>query len=100
MGIELEWLTLFGLCVVGNAVFGVFEVETPWWRRVLKWGLVAGLTAGVYAAAGHWALLAVALPAAVGLAFHFAWCRRHAIHPFRATPRRRYYALRGWEWPE
>jgi hypothetical protein len=49
---------------------------------------------------GHWALLVPALGAAVGVSAHFAWCRRHGIDPVRATPRRRYYELRGWTWPD
>ena len=24
----------------------------------------------------------------------------HGIHPFRATPRRKYYERRGWTWQE
>ena len=100
MGIELEWFTLFALCAAGNAWFGVFETDTPPWRRALKWGLVGLLTWGVYEAAGHWALLAALLPAGAGLAFHFAWCRRNGIDPLDATPRRKYWALRGWEWKE
>ena len=27
-------------------------------------------------------------------------CRKHGIHPLHATPRRRYYELRRWEWKE
>lgn len=100
MGIELEWFLLFALCALGNAVFGVFENETPWWRRTLKWGLVAAATFGVYQVAGHWALLVLAVPATAGLTFHLAYCRKHGIHPVDATPRRRYYELRGWAWPE
>lgn len=100
MGIELELLILFAVCVVGNAFFGIFAAEASRWGRVLKWGLVAGLTAGVHSVAGHWALLVILVPAALGLGFHFTWCRKNGIHPFRATPRRRYYDLRGWEWVE
>ena len=37
-------------------------------------------------------------PAAILRVFHFVWCRRHGIDPLRATPRRRYYELRGWTW--
>jgi len=41
-----------------------------------------------------------ALAAAGGLTVHFMWCRRHGIDPVHATPRRKYYALRGWTWRE
>ena len=30
----------------------------------------------------------------------FWWGRKHSIHPVNATPRRKYYQLRGWDWPE
>ena len=96
----LELAVLLVLCIVGPAVFAVFEVETPAWRKILKWGLVCGLTLGLSRGVGHWALLVPVLLAAAGLAFHWTWCRRHGIHPLRATPRRRYYELRGWTWQE
>lgn len=100
MGIELELGALLGLAVVGPAVFAPFEVETPPWRKLLKWGIVIGATLLVYRWIGHWA---VAVPVGLGVAgtgFHFWWCARHGIDPLRATPRRRYYELRGWERPE
>jgi hypothetical protein len=34
----------------------------------------------------------------LGIAFHCWWCIKNDIHPLRATPRRRYYELRGWDW--
>ena len=100
MGIELELGLLFLLQTIGHSLFARFEVETAAWRKMLKWLLLAGLTVGLYAAVGHWALL---LPAVLGVAggtFHFVWCRRHGIHPLRATPRKKYWELRGWEWTE
>lgn len=100
MGIELEWFCLLIVHIIGTSVFGVFEVETPWWRLALKWSIVAAITFGVYRWAGHWALLAMAIPAIAGTTFHFTWCRRNGIHPWRATPRRKYYELRGWDWVE
>lgn len=99
MGIELELAVLLAIAIVGPAVFAVFEIETPWWRKVLKWSLVCGLTLGLYQVVGHWA---VAFPVGAGLAgaaFHVWWCRKHGIHPLRATPRDRYYRLRGWSGP-
>jgi hypothetical protein len=100
MGIELEWFSLFFLHVLGSSIFGVFEVETPAWRLALKWTIVAATTLGVYQLAGHWALLVMAVPAAAGTIFHFTWCRKNGIDPLKATPRRKYYELRGWKWVE
>jgi hypothetical protein len=99
MGIELELTVLLAIAIFGSSAFAVFEIETPWWRKILKWGIVCGLTLALYRAVGHWAL---ALPIGAGVAgatFHFWWCRKQGIDPIRATPRRRYYELRGWTWP-
>jgi hypothetical protein len=98
MGIELELSVLLAIAIVGPAIFAVFEVETPWWRKALKWTLISAITLAFYAVAGHWAVLFPVAGALAGLGFHFWWCRKQGIDPLRATPRRRYYELRGWEW--
>ena len=93
-----ELVTLLAIAIVGPSVFAPFELETAPARKVLKWALVCGVTLGLALVVGHWA---IAFPVAAGLAgatFHFIWCRRNGIHPLRATPRRRYYELRGWAW--
>lgn len=100
MGIALELAVLLGIAVLGQAVFAAFEVETPAWRKILKWSLVVAGTVGVYQLAGHAALVIPIGLGLLGLSFHFWWCRKHGIEPLRATPRRRYYELRGWSWPE
>ena len=100
MGIELEWFTLLVLHVLGTSIFNVFEVETPWWRLTLKWAILIALTYLVYTFFGHWALAVGFTGAGVGAVVHFSWCRRHGIDPVRATPRRKYYQLRGWVWQD
>ena len=100
MGVELELGVLLAVAIVGQSTFAVFEVETPAWRKVLKWTLVSVLTLLIYARGGHWALLVPAVGGLLGAGFHLWWCRRQGIHPLRATPRRRYYQLRGWTWLE
>jgi hypothetical protein len=100
MGVELELLTLLVLSIVGQSVFARFELETPAWRKVMKWFVVVAGTLGLYAVVGHWALSLPLLAGAAGTTFHFIWCRRHGIDPVRATPARRYYELRGWKWPQ
>ena len=98
--LQVELAVLLAIAIVGPACFAPFEVETPGHRKVFKWAAVVGVTIGLHAVAGHWA---VAFPIVAGLAgvtFHWTWCRRSGIDPVRATPRRRYYELRGWPWVE
>lgn len=45
---------------------------------------------------------ALFLPSTIDLisaTFHLVWRRCDGIDPLKATPSRRYYALRGWTWP-
>jgi hypothetical protein len=100
LGVELELAVLLGVVILGSAGLAVFEVETPWWRKLLKWGLVVSLTLGLYAALGHWSLLFPLIAGIAGVGYHLWWCGKHGIDPVRATPRHRYYELRGWTWSE
>ena len=100
MGIELELYFLLAILILGTSIFAVFEVETARWRKVLKWTIVSAGTIGLYYVVGHLALLFPLGVGAIGTIAHFAWCRKHGIHPIHATPRRRYYELRGWSWPD
>jgi hypothetical protein len=100
LGNAVELSVLLAVAVVGQAVFAVFEVETPPWRKILKWGIVIGVTVGLSRVVGHWAVLFPLLGGFLGVIGHTVWCRRHGIDPLRATPRRKYYELRGWTWQE
>ena len=100
MGVELELYVLLTILILGSSIFDVFEVETARWRKVLKRVLVSGGTVGLYYAVGHLALVFPLGLTAIGTGFHFWWCRKHGIDPIHATPRRKYYELRGWDWPD
>lgn len=100
MGIALELWVLLAVAVLGQSIFAPFEVETPAWRKIVKWGLVVGVTLTISQVAGHWALLVPLFGGVAGVLGHSVWCRQHGIDPLRATPRRKYYALRGWTWQE
>ena len=100
MGIELELYVLLILLTLGSSVFAVFEVETPPWRKTLKWLIIIVGTVGLYYTVGHLAILLPMVAGGAGSIVHFTWCRKHGIHPIHATPRRKYYELRQWEWPE
>ena len=100
IGIELELAVLLVLAILGAEGFAPFEVEVPVWKKLVKWSVTIGITLGLYPLIGHGAALVPIVFALFGLYHHFDWCKKNGIHPIRATPRRRYYELRGWEWPE
>jgi hypothetical protein len=100
MGIELELYFLLTFLTLGTVIFGRFEVETPAWRGILKWTILILGTVGLYQVVGHWSLLFPAAGLVIGSTVHVVWCRKHDIHPLSASPRRKYYELRGWAWPE
>lgn len=97
---ELELSTLLFLHVVGTSIFGKFESETPWWRLVLKWIIAIAITLGAYSYIGHYSLLVIVFFTIAGLSFHFIWCRKNGIHPLWATPRKKYFQLRHWDWKD
>ena len=94
-GIELELFILLLLSNLGIA-FAKFEIETQRWRKVFKWMILHGGTIGLYFFVGHWALVFPLLALGAGCIVHATWCMKHGIDPWNATPRERYYELRGW----
>ena len=100
MGIELELLVLLILQTLATTIYGRFEVETPIWRRLLKWSILSFGTLGLYYPFGHWALLLPAAMLIAGSLVHVHVCRKEGFHPLYATPRKKYYEYRGWTWAE
>jgi hypothetical protein len=100
LGIELELGLLLVLQIVGSTIFAVFEIETEKWRLIFKWLIVASITVGLFFWIGHWSLIAPILMSGLGTILHFKWCNENNIHPLHATPRRKYYELRKWEWKD
>ena len=99
MGVELELGLLLILQLVGTSIFGHFEGETPAWKKLSKWLFIDSVTVGLFFVVGHYALIFPLLILILGLFFHFYFCRKHGIDPIKATPRKKYYELRGWKWP-
>ena len=100
MGLELELIVLLVVQTLGSAIFARFETETPIWKRLLKWSIMHGGTIGLYFLVGHWSLLFPLAMGVLGGTLHFVVCRKHGFDLINATPRRAYYAFRGWHWPE
>ena len=92
-------LALLIMETLGMCIFKRFETETPVWRSLLKWGLIIGGTIGLYFAVGGGGLLFPLGMMVLGSTVHVVICRREGFHPVLATPRREYYAYRGWNWP-
>ena len=98
---ELEHVLLVLLIIetLGMCIFKRFETETPIRRSLLKWTIIVGGTLGLYYVVGGWAILFPLGMLALGGTVHVVICRKEGFHPVYATPRREYYAYRGWAWP-
>src|SRR5690349_5513083 len=101
MNMEKVLLTLIIFQTLGFAVFGKFESEAPWWRSPLKWSFIIGIVWLVNFYFGELVTFIVLGSLYVlAMIVHITWCRAHGIHPIHATPRRKYFELRGWKWVE
>lgn len=99
MELEHVLLTLLIMQTLGMQIFKRFEAETAIWRSLLKWTIIIGGTVGLYFGIGGWAILFPLLAVAVGSVVHVVICRQRGFHPIFASPRKEYYAYRGWAWP-
>jgi hypothetical protein len=100
MDVKLELLVLLIVQLFASNLFVHFEIETPAFRKILKWLFMDAATIGLYYVVGHWSLLLPTLMLTAGTTFHIIWCKKRGIDPLRATPKRKYYELRGWKWKE
>lgn len=100
MGIELELIILLIIQILGSSYFAKFEIETPGLRKAGKWLFIAGVTISLYYWIGHYAVIFPIAMTIVGTIVHIRICRKNGIDPLRATPRKKYYQLRGWKWEE
>jgi hypothetical protein len=99
MGYDLA--VVASIFAVGGILFGHFEERTPKVRRVAKFVLFMGLTAVLSATLGRaavYVMLAVFFGAFVVI--HGWWLPKQGVNGLTGEPRRRYYELRGWHWPE
>jgi hypothetical protein len=79
---------------IGNILFGRFVEHQPRWRRVLKWGLVLGVTLVLAQTLGRaWAYGWMVVPALLALWVHVVWLPRHGVNGWTAEPRDRYRDL-------
>ena len=100
MGIELELGILLVVQIVGTQIFAPFEIETNPVKKILKWLFIALLTIVSFYIIGHWSILVLLFFPVLGLIYHIIFCKKNGIDIIKATPRRKYYDLRGWKWPD
>ena len=100
LGIELELTELLLIQTIFISVFAKFEIETPLFKKLLKWFFFYTITIGLYFLIGHWAIIFPIVGLVPGTIYHFHWCKKNGIHPFKATPKKKYYELRKWKWQE
>ncbi len=99
-GIELELAILLLIQMVFISAFAKFEIETPLFKKLMKWLIIDGVTIGLYFIIKHWALIFPIVSLVPGTVYHFVWCKKNGIDPLHATPRKKYYKLRKWKWME
>jgi hypothetical protein len=100
IGIALELGSLLVIQTVFISAFAKFETETPLLKRLAKWLIIDVIVLSLYFVISHWALLVAILLLVPGTIYHFVWCKKNSIEPFRGTPRKKYYELRKWAWEE
>ena len=95
-------IALLTIQILRTSIFGRFEVETPFWKRLIKWIGMYGVTiiVALFCDLGYWPLVLPVGWTVLDLVRHLAFCHREGIHPIRGTPRRKLYRLKGWEWLE
>jgi hypothetical protein len=86
-------LVLAGIAL-GNVVFNAFEKHLPWWRRVLKHGLLFAALAAVRVTGGGGALAAALVVLTLGQVVLHAWYfPKHGVNGLTAEPYDRYLQL-------
>ncbi len=100
MGLELELFILLVIQAIGSSFFAKFEIETPAFKKIFKWLMIDAVTIASYFWIGHSAIIFPIVIVTMGTIVHFRICKKNGIDPLKATPRKKYYQLRGWKWEE
>lgn len=98
--LNATFASLLAFLIVATSVFDRFEAETPILKKIAKWSIVSIASLWLSTVVGYWAAAAPIAAGLIGLSVHVGWCLMNRIHPLTAEPRRRYYELRGWRWPD
>lgn len=97
----LEVAIITSIFAVGNILFGHFEEHTPKWRRIAKMLLAVGLTILITQTIGRiWVYVLLGIMFLAFLVIHGWWLPKNGINGWTAEPKEKYYAFRGWKWPQ
>lgn len=97
---ETILFVLLGIQLFASTAFAKFEIETPLMRKLIKWLVIDGATIGLFYIVGYYSILLPIVMIGIGTTYHVIWCKKNGIHPLKATPKNKYYKLRGWKWEE
>ncbi len=100
MWISLELSVLLLIQLLAHTFFVQFEIGAHPLKRIMKWLVIDGVTIGLYFLVGHYALIFPLATMLIALTIHLVVCRKWWVDPFRATPKKKYYEMRGWKWEE
>ena len=97
----LDMAAVAAILVFGNVKFHHFDPHLPLWKRAAKALVAVGLTGVISHYFGRIGVLIAIGIAAIPVVFiHAIWLPRHGVNGWTGEPREKYYALRGWKWPE
>ena len=87
---------VMSIFAVGNILFGHFEEHKPKVRRLLKVGLVVGLTVALSQIGLRWVAYGLIGLLVLGAAYiHVWWLPSHGINGWTGEPKEKYYELIG-----
>ena len=87
---------VMSIFAVGNILFGHFEEHKPKLRRLLKVGVVLGVTVVLSSVGTRWAAYMLIGALTLGAAWvHLWWLPSHGVNGWTGEPKEKYYELLG-----
>jgi len=97
----LDLAAVAAILIFGNIAFRHFDPHLPPWRRIAKVLVTLALTAVVsYYFGRKGVMIGFGLAMLPVIFVHGIWLPRHGVNGWTGEPREKYYALRGWSFPD
>jgi hypothetical protein len=93
-----EIALLSSLYALGQIFFANFAMQTPKWRRAIKFiffTVLACVLSGLFGRVWFFVVFGFLLGALIVI--HAWWLPKHGINGLTGEPKEKYYALRGWQ---